>query len=341
MTMKSGQNGVRRQDLKSTPRPSRKPRRIKKLLPNNSSVGSIATITASQLQSKDFPQLRFAVDGFLAEGVTLLAGKPKIGKSWMALDFAIAVATGGMALGSVQCRKGQVLYCALEDNHRRLQGRMRKLYGSADHWPAGLHFATQVKHLNDGLVEDLRAWIEVHRAKLVIIDTFAAVRPQSRREGYDADYAALSPLQEMAGQMGIAIVLIHHLRKMLGDDPFDMILGTTGLTGAVDTAFVLSRGKQGVTLYGRGREIEEMEKALEFVDLRWKLLGEADVVRRSEERNAILDILENAEEPMGPKEIADALGKPENNIKQLLFKMQKDGEIRKVRRGRYCIAEQT
>jgi hypothetical protein len=341
MTIESSKYTGRPADPKTTSRPTRKITRIKKSKPNTSTAGGIVTITARDLQLKEFPPLRYAVDGYLAEGVTLLAGKPKIGKSWMALDFGMAVATGGVALGKVKCSQGHVLYYALEDNVRRLQSRMRKLYGSVDKWPTGLHFATKAKRLDDGLVDDLRAWIKAHRAKLVIIDTFVAVRPHSRREGYDADYAALSPLQEMAGQMGVAIVLIHHLRKMLGDDPFDMILGTTGLTGAVDTAFVLSRGKQGATLYGRGREIEEIEKAVEFVGGTWKLLGDASVVRRSEERNAILDILENAEEPMGPKEIADAVGKPENNIKQLLFKMQKDGEIRKLGRGRYCIAEQT
>lgn len=302
---------------------------------------AIMTITANALQSKRFPPLRYAVDGYLAEGVTLLAGKPKVGKSWMALDFAMAVATGGVALGGVNCRQGPVLYCALEDNHRRLQRRMRQLYGADDHWPQGLHFATQVKRLGDGLVDDLRDWIEAHRPKLVIIDTFAGVRPQGRRDGYDADYAALSPLQEMAGEAGIAILVIHHLRKMLGDDPFDMISGTTGLTGAVDAAFVLHGGRQGVTLYGRGREIEEMEQAMEFVGGMWKALGDASEVRRSEERSAILNILADADDPMGPKEIADALGKPENNIKQLLFKMHKDGEIKKRGRGRYCAADET
>jgi len=339
MTDEPDHIGVQHANPKTTPRPVTRLSRIKRRLPNKSAAGSISTITADNLQSKDFPPLRYAVNGYLAEGVTLLAGKPKIGKSWMALDFAMAVATGGVALGSVKCRQGRVLYCALEDNHRRLQRRMRQLYGAIDHWPTDLHFATQVKRLDDGLVDDLRNWIEAHRAKLVIIDTFAGVRPHSRREGYDADYAALSPLQEMAGQMGIAILVIHHLRKMLGDDPFDMISGTTGLTGAVDTAFVLNRGKQGVTLYGRGREIEEMEQAVEFVGGKWKLLGDASEVRRSDERNAILEAIENADEPMGPKEIGDALGKPENNIKQLLFKMLKDGEVKKLSRGRYCAAD--
>ena len=301
----------------------------------------ISTISANVLRTKEFPPLRYAVDGYLAEGVTLLAGKPKIGKSWMALDFAMAVAAGDLALGSVRCRQGPVLYCALEDNHRRLKRRMTQLYGDVEHWPPGLHFATQVRRLGDGLVDDLRDWIEAQRPKLVIIDTFAGVRPQTRREGYDADYAALSPLQEMAGQMGVAILVIHHLRKMQGDDPFDMISGTTGLTGAVDAAFVLHRGKQGVTLYGRGREIEEMEQAVEFIGGMWKVLGDAAEVRRSDERSAILEVLEGADEPMGPKEIASALGWKTDNVKQLVFKMHKDGEIQKRGRGRYCAADET
>lgn len=340
MTKRQSPKITRRQNPKNTPRPSKRKGRAAKSIKKSSTEGAITTISASTLQSKEFPPLRYAVNGYLAEGVTLLAGKPKIGKSWMALDFAMAVATGNLALGSVRCRRGPVLYCALEDNHRRLQRRMSQLYGDVERWPPGLHFATEVRRLGDGLVDDLRDWIEVHRPKLVIIDTFAGVRPQSRREGYDADYAALSPLQEMAGQMGVAILVIHHLRKMLGDEPFDMISGTTGLTGAVDAAFVLHRGKQSVTLYGRGREIEEMEQAVEFVGGVWKVLGDAAEVRRSEERSAILEVLEGADEPMGPKEIADAVGKPENNIKQLLFKMHKDGEIEKQGRGRYCAAEE-
>ncbi|SEH69632.1 AAA family ATPase [Paracoccus alkenifer] len=330
----------RHRNPKTTPRPPKLKRLTAKGKSGNGADGPIVTISASDLQTEEFPPLRYAVDGYLAEGLTLLAGKPKIGKSWMALDFAMAVATGDVALGSVKCRQGPVLYCALEDNHRRLQRRMRQLYGAVDHWPPGLHFATQVRRLSDGLVDDLRDWIEAHRPKLVIIDTFAGVRPQNRREGYDADYAALSPLQELAGQKGIAILVIHHLRKMLGDDPFDMISGTTGLTGAVDTAFVLHRGKQGVTLYGRGREIEEMEQAVEFVGGMWKMLGDAAEVRRSEERSTILEILEGSDDPMGPKEIADALGWKVDNVKQLLFKMHKDGEIKKKGRGQYCVADE-
>jgi len=330
----------RRKNPKTTPRPPKRRIQYKRSEQATATEGAITTITAKALQSKEFPPLRYAVDGYLAEGLTLLAGKPKIGKSWMALDFAMAVATGGFALGSVKCRQGPVLYCALEDNHRRLHRRMSQLYGGVENWPPELHFATQVRRLNDGLIEDLRDWVEAHRPKLVIIDTFAGVRPQGRRDGYDADYSALAPLQELAGEMGVAILVIHHLRKMPGDDPFDMISGTTGLTGSVDNPFVLLRGKQGVTLYGRGREIEEMEIALEFTGAMWKVLGDVEEVRRSDERSGILEVLGGADEPMGPKEIASALGWKTDNVKQLLFKMHRDGEIKKRGRGRYCAADE-
>lgn len=315
-----------------------KPHRIKKRRSNK--TDGIQTFTANALQSKQFPPLRFAVQGYIAEGLTLLAGKPKIGKSWIALDFAMAVATGGMALGSIKCEQGPVLYCALEDNQRRLQRRMCKLYGATDRWPKSCHFATSMKRLDEGLLDDLRDWVEEHEPRLVIIDTLACIKPQSKKEsGYSADYAALGPLQVLAGELGVAIVLVHHLRKMHGDDPFDMISGTTGLTGAVDAALVLHSGSNGPSLYGRGREIEEVEVAVELNDGAWKILGEPSVVRRSDQRNAIIKVMTEAEKPLGPKKISEELGKNENNIKQLLRNMVIAGELRKQDRGRYVLPE--
>lgn len=288
----------------------------------------------------DFPPVRYAVEGYIAEGLSLLAGKPKIGKSWMALDFAMAIAKGDVALGSIPCKQGNVLYCALEDNKRRLQRRMRQRYGHESGWPRAFYFTTQIPRLNEGGLKWLENWILEKDPALVIIDTLVNVRGRSGREGgYDADYAALSPLQELAGELGVPILVVHHLRKMVGDDPLDMISGTTGLTGAVDTALVLHRDGNGVTLYGRGREIEEFEMAVEFDHGAWSVLGEAAEIHRSQERAAILDVLANATEPMGPKEIADALGAEVNNVKQLLYKMAISGEVQKQGRGQYSVSE--
>ncbi|WP_320195559.1 AAA family ATPase [Agrobacterium rosae] len=298
----------------------------------------IQTFTAHDLSKMKFPSIRFAIPSYVPEGLTLLCGKPKIGKSWMSLDFAMAIATGGNALGSIPCEQGTVLYCALEDNRRRLQRRMRHRYGDESTWPKSFHFTTQMNRLDDGGLDDLRDWIVENDPSLIIIDTLVCVRAQKGRDsgtGYDADYAALAPLQELAGEFGVSIIVIHHLRKMAGDDPLDMVSGTTGLTGAVDTILILNRDGNGVTLYGRGREIEEVETSLKLEHGAWKVIGPASEARLSDERKAIIDIVAGADKPLSPSAIAEALNTDENNIKQLLRKMVNAGELEKRKRGQY------
>jgi len=312
----------------------RKP--IKK--PQKPEIKGFGTITAQELQRKDFPELQFIVEGMLVEGATLLAGKAKIGKSWLAMQIAMAVATGGKALDSIPCEQGTVLYAALEDNPRRLQRRLRQLYGDSNEWPSNFYLMTLMPELDEDGIDKLDEWIDHYKPRLVIIDTLAKVRPRSLRlkEGYSSDYQTLEPLQELAGEYGIGILIITHQRKQDAEDPFDTISGSTGLTGAVDTALVLSRGSNGTTLYGRGREIDEFEKALKTKNGMWVLLGDADEVHRSDERKAIIELLMKSS-PLSPKEIASALGQPENNTRQLLLKMCATGEVEKVARGRYAV----
>jgi AAA domain len=235
---------------------------IEDLPPADDGIG----FSAAQLQHMRFPPIQYVVPGYVAEGLTLFAGKPKLGKSWLLLHAAIAVARGGYTLGDVACSAGDVFYAALEDNQRRLQSRMTKLLGLQP-WPARLIFATSMPRLKEGGIEMIRAWIEAASTpRLVIIDTLAKVRDPKGHDqtGYEADYAAVGELKALADRYGVATVLVHHQRKMEAEDPLDTVSGTTGLTGAVDTVLVLHRGGQGVTLYGRGRDIEEIEKAVSF-----------------------------------------------------------------------------
>ena len=124
---------------------------------------------------------------------------------------------------------------------------------------------------------------------------------------------------------------------MDADDPLDTVSGTTGLTGAADSILVLNRDSRGVTLYGRGRDIEEIETALSFDQQtgQWTILGDARSVRRSDERKALVDVLEVSEEPLGPKEVAERTGQSHEAVRQLLLRMVRDGEIRKSGRGKY------
>lgn len=301
-------------------------------------------VTAASLQDMTFPPVRWTVDGYIAEGLTVLAGKPKLGKSWLALDIALAVARGGCALSVRQCASGAVLYAALEDTPRRLQDRLRKIHGAWSHgpWPANLTFWCygEMDRLDAGGLDQLRAWIaENPDAKLIIIDTLAKVRsgPQGKESAYDADYREIGTLKAIADETGVTIIVVTHTRKMAADDPFDTVSGTLGITGAADGTLILTRDGQGVTLSATGRDVAEIEMAVQFDrDLfRWRELGEATAVRRSDERGALLDALLDAGAPMTSRDLASETGQTDGAVRRLLAKMHKDGEVMKVSRGRY------
>lgn len=300
------------------------------------------TATAEQLRTRTFEPIRWVVPDFLPEGCTILAGRPKLGKSWLMLDVGMAVARNGFTLGEKHCIQGDVLYIALEDNERRLQSRMTKVLGTAfEGWPARFHYATEWPRAHEGGARFIDEWLDEHPdARLVVVDVLQKFRQPKpdKMSPYEADYAAVQLLQEIAGRRRVAIVIVHHVRKGAGDeDPFEKVSGTMGITGAADTTVVLDRTGQGATLYGRGRDIEEFDFAVQFdrETCRWTILGEAEEVQRSDERKTILNVLIGATEPISNKDIIAATGMPKNNVDQLLFKMTAAGEVLKVRRGAY------
>ena len=131
------------------------------------------TLSAPELMRKEFAPIRWAVPGLITEGVTLLSGRPKMGKSWICLDLGIAVASGGLVMGAIPVESGDVLYCALEDGQRRLQERLKRLlpYEPA---PPRLHFATNWERLNEGGIDALEEWRIAHpNTRLIILDTYA------------------------------------------------------------------------------------------------------------------------------------------------------------------------
>lgn len=303
-------------------------------------VCRLTTITAAALATTTFAPLVYIVPDYIAPGLTILAGRPKAGKSWLALNFALAIATGGKVLG-VQVEIGDVLYLALEDNQRRLQERLDQLMPLGQK-PARLHFATECNRLDNGGLEAIEAWCaSVPNPRCVIVDVFGRVRADRRRDEspYDYDYRTLTPLKGLADRLGIAVLVVHHTSKRQDiDDPLDAVSSTTGLTGAADTILVLAKSSQGPTLYGRGRDIREIETALRFDMARglWEALGQASEVRRTDERQTILDVLREAGEPLSPTAIAAETAMKYPNVRKLLGKMVKAGEIQKVGRAKYC-----
>ena len=235
--------------------------------------------------------------------------------------------------------QGSVLYAAMEDNPRRLQRRIDKLLSPfMAAWPEGLMLANTWRRLDQGGVDDIRAWIEqADNPRLIVLDTLAGVKPVKTQQGYTEDYESLATLHRLANDKGVSIIVLHHTRKMEADDPVDTVSGTLGLAGCADSVLVLNRSSRGTTLYVRGRDIEEAEHAVTFdkEGCRWTILGEAAAVHRSNERGQILVALAEATEPLTPQQIAVSTGMPPNNVWQLLFKMVKDGEAVKVGRGKY------
>ena len=300
----------------------------------------LTRFTAAQLQLMTFPPVRYLVPGYITEGLTLLAGKPKLGKSWLALQFCIGVATGGFAFGDQRCDQGDVLYAALEDNPRRLCSRMNKAC-LGEEWPKRLTFWTDMPTVEDGGIDALREWIaSVPEPRMIVIDVLNKVRsPRSGGEdAYAYDYRSITPLKDLADEFGIALVVIHHTRKMAADDQLEVVSGTNGLTGAADTILVLNRGSDGATLFGKGRDIEEIDKAVEFDKdvCRWRMIGDMAEVRRSDERTEILAALREEGAPMSPRDVTDVTGQSYTAIRQTLVRMAKAGEVVKAGRGKYA-----
>ncbi|WP_336488828.1 AAA family ATPase [Methylobacterium nigriterrae] len=312
---------------------------------NEASAPGLGQMSAADLMRKELPPVRTIVPGFIPEGLTLLAGKGKIGKSWLLMTTAIAVATGGVALNHILVDQGDVLCLCLEDNERRLQKRLAQLLPGGK-VPDRLFIDTKAPGLDAGLIEALRQWIDrVPNPRLIVVDVLNRVRPaQGRNESvYDYDVRSLKGLHSLAAEHRIGILVCHHSRKAEAEDPFDCLSGSTGLTGTADTTLVLARTSQGTTLYGRGRDIEEVESAVSFDPATgtWTLLGDATEVRRSDERSKIIQTLHGSERPLSPQEIADLTGADYAATRKTLTRMVQAGEIHKIGRGQYVATPRT
>jgi hypothetical protein len=305
------------------------------------SIAPVSSWTAKDLLNYEFPEPRYAVPALIPEGLTLLAGAPKLGKSWLALNVAAAVAYGGVALDKIDVERGEALYLALEDPPRRLQRRLA-LVLNGDGAPDGLYFETAWPRLLEGGCDLLGEWLDAHpRCRLVVVDVFAKVRglTNGNVDRYEADYAAMSSLKVIADRRAVAILVVHHTRKAAADDWLDLVSGTQGLAGAADAVLVLSRsrGSADAKLAITGRDVEEAEYAMQFepANGEWLLLeGPAVEYELGETRRRILAWLRD-NGPAAPKTIADALGIDHENVKKACQRMARDDQLRPDGSGIY------
>ena len=240
-------------------------------------MNRLQTIDADTLQSTAYEPVSFVVDDLLPQGLHLLAGAPKIGKSWLALWLCLCAAQG-KPLWTFATRPCEVLYLCLEDSFQRIQSRLFDLTEDA---PPTLHFAVMSQQLHNGLVEQIEQFLKEHpQTRLIVIDTLQRIRTAGNDANpYASDYRDLGVLKELADRNRIAILLIHHLRKETADDVFNRISGTTAISGAVDSSFTLVEDRRGsgkAKLSCIGRDIEYRELSLERnVENVWEMVADS------------------------------------------------------------------
>ena len=205
------------------------------------------TVTLNELYETTYPSRPPIIEGLLYPGTYLFAGAPKVGKSFLVAQIAYHISMG-LPLWDYPVNQCTALYLALEDNYRRLQERMFRMFGveSTEH----LHFATAAKQIGNGLEDQMELFLWEHPdTRLIIIDTMQKVR-ELGGEGnlYASDYDIIGKMKQFSDKHGICLLLVHHTRKQPAADKFNMISGSTGLLGCADGAFLLQKDQRtGIT----------------------------------------------------------------------------------------------
>ncbi len=301
----------------------------------------IDVLTADTILKTDWPEPVWAIPGILPVGLCILAGAPKVGKSWFALQIAQAIASGGMVFGK-RIEKGRILYLALEDPPRRLQDRMKK-----QGWPLGLdaefmtlgNFADKIGDLRNGGGIKLANQIERRGYRMVAIDTLSRSIQGDQNDVSDMT-SWLTPLQETAHDKNTSILLNDHHRKTGGfnQDVIADILGSTAKGAMADTILGLyrERGKPGARLTITGREVEEqtLEIKMDFLTGCWQL--DTDAQGLTPQKSGLLDILAD----LGPSkitEIAEAADRNPGNIYKQLADLEGKGLVIRNKKLWRCV----
>jgi hypothetical protein len=305
------------------------------------------------LDGQEFDPLRYVVPGLMPAGLGIIAAPPKAGKSLLVLDWLLAVALGGAALGRLRTGPARdVLYLALEDGDRRLQSRCRHLLAELEPIPGRFRYILAVPP-GQVLAVIADALGRHPDTALIVLDTLGRIMPLpfQGETTYQRDYRVAVALKRIADQRpGLTVIVIHHTRKAGSDDFVDSISGTHGLAGAADTIITLTRGRgKGVgVLRVTGRDVIEADYAVTFRDGAWALDGDtlaearANVARRAEagqlgERSA--EIIEYIRQRPAGAKAGDITAKFGGDAAQYLKRLADSGRLSKPKRGLYVVSE--
>lgn len=321
----------------------------------------------NDLMSKNLPSLKFAVPRYLPQGVQLLVAPPKVGKSWLALLMALAVAEGSMFWGQ-ECEPGDVLYLALEDSHRRLQDRIKTLRPNGspgasriDYYVSGEAPRVAPEGEAGGLIPMLIDWLATHpERRMIVIDVLTCIRPDpknKRKQLYEVDYESLVELRKLAADFGVLILVIHHTRKSEGDDVLDKVSGSTGLTGSSDGILVMERDGAGIDPLEAEKQphsVKITSRARDVRDFVIRLRREGDgpawiYVAPTEDvgmrmadgvvvRQAIMEALGHAGRPMKLTDIMSHIGRSKTTTLEHLTHLIRERLIRRLAMNAYVLA---
>ena len=198
----------------------------------------LSVIDGESLMELELSTTQFCIRSLLPQGLCILGGAPKIGKSWLVLDWCVRIANGEPIWG-METVQGTTLYLCLEDTLQRVQ---RRLCCITEEGPAQMFFANAAGTLADDLEEQILSFLREHQdTVLIVVDTFQMVRGSSGEPSYGGDYQDIQKLKRIADSQRVTILLVHHLRKQGDRDPINKLSGTTGISGAVDAVFVLDK----------------------------------------------------------------------------------------------------
>lgn len=298
--------------------------------------------TAAELLAEPFPEPSWVVPGLLPQGLTLLLGAPALGKTALALSFALTASGGEPSLGTASAAPGAVLYVALEDSPSHLQSRLQTmLRGGAP--PTALEFWTDCPTLDAGGLRGLAAWAAQRpNPRLIVVDTVAGVTPPAfaRLLPEDRDGATLAAFALLARRLRVALLVLHHLRLGRREAIARVLSGRSHLSRAVDAVLVLeqSRGDQPAVLHVGGPGVPASRHALAWdrAARTWVVPGPAPAAPLSVTRQVIVAALRAAPAPLRPRDIAAATGLNPVTVRGHLRKMARAGQIRVAGPGRYA-----
>ena len=228
-------------------------------------IKTLSVIDGKSLLALDVEPAKFIISSLMPTGLHMLAGSPKIGKSWLALWLCDQIAKGEK-VWDFDTLKCATLYLALEDTVDRLNIRLSRI---TENGSEKSYFATEAENLAGALTAQLERFMaDYPDTGLVVIDTFQRIRDISNdKSSYASDYQEINKIKAVADKHKIAILLVHHLRKMPDSDPINMVSGSTGIIGAVDSVYVLEKDKRTdntAKLHVTGRDIMDMQLLLEL-----------------------------------------------------------------------------